>query len=125
MRKIITSLTAAILLLFSISASADVVQVWRCQLVDGKTDDDLMALSKSWLDAAKQINDNARVSVSFPIAADAKEGSFLFAFFLPDFTAWGTFNDAYPDSAVAQVDEGWNEIAPCKISGLWSTEDIE
>ncbi len=126
MRKIIASIVTATLLLLSISASADVAQVWQCQLADGKTNDDVMALSKSWLDAAKGINESASVRVYFPVATDAKEGSFIFVFYLPDFKSWGEFNDAYPDSPVAQVDAGWNETAPCEdVSGLWYTADVE
>ena len=126
MRKIIASIAAATLLLLSMSASADVAQVWQCQLEDGTTDDDLMALSKSWLDAAKGINDSASVRVYFPVAADAEDGSFIFVFYLPDFKSWGEFSDTYPDSPVAQVDARWDdEIGPCDVSGLWITVDVE
>ena len=125
MRKTIASVAAATLLLLSMSASADVAQVWQCQLVDGKTNDDLMALSKSWLDAAKGIDENASVRIYFPIATDGEEGSVIFAFYLPDFKSWGEFEDAYPGSPVAQVDAGWNEVAPCEIPGLWATADVE
>jgi hypothetical protein len=34
--------------------------------------------------------------------------------------------DAYPDSPVAQIDEGWDDIAPCEgTSALWYTVDLE
>ena len=125
MRKLITSIATATLFLLSMPASADVAQVWECQLADDKTNDDLMALSQSWLDAAKGINENASVRIYFPTATDAETNSFIFAFYLPDFTSWGKFNDAYPDSPAAQVDEGWDDVAPCKVSGLWRTEDLE
>ena len=125
MKKIIASFATATLLLLSMSASADVAQVWECKLADGKTNDDLIALSKTWLDAAKGLNENASVRVYFPIAADAEEGSMIFVFYLPDFTSWGKFEDAYPDSPVATVDAGWNETAPCKTSELYLTVDVE
>ena len=125
MRKIITSIATATLFLLSIPASADVAQVWECRVADGKTNDDLMALSQSWLDAAKGINENASVRIYFPIATNAEPDSFIFVFYLPDFTSWGKFSDAYPDSPVAQVDVGWDDVAPCKVSGLWDTEDLE
>jgi hypothetical protein len=125
MRKIIASFATATLLLLSMAASADVAQVWECKLADGKTGDDLLALSKTWLDAAKGLNENASVRVYWPVAANAEEGSVIFVFYLPDFTSWGAFEDAYPDSPVAAVDEGWNEVAPCKTSGLYYTDDVE
>ena len=126
MRKIIASIATATLLLLSMSASADVAQVWRCTFADEATGDALIALSEEWLAAAKEINDSASAKVYFPIAADAEENSYIFVFYLPDFTAWGEFSDAYPDSAAATVDERWDdEVGPCDISGLWFTEDIE
>jgi len=39
--------------------------------------------------------------------------------------AWGEFNDAYPDSPVAQVDAGWNDVAPCETSELWEAVDLQ
>jgi hypothetical protein len=124
MRKFTTSIASATLLFLSMPASADVAQVWECQLADGKTNDDLMVLSQSWLDAAKGINENASVRIYFPVATDAETDSFIFVFYLPDFASWGEFSDAYPDSPVAQVDAGWDDVAPCKVSGLWATEDL-
>ena len=125
MRKIITSIAAATLLVLSMSASADVAQVWRCTFADDATGDDLIALSEEWLAAAKEINDAASARVYFPVAGNAEEGEYVFVFYLPDFTAWGEFSDAYPDSPVAEVDSRWDGLGPCDVSGLWVTEDIE
>ncbi len=64
--------------------------------------------------------------IYFPVAGDAKEGSFIIVFYLPDFTSWGEFLDAYPGSAVAEIDEGWDETAPCEnVSALWNAVDVE
>jgi hypothetical protein len=126
MRKTITSVAAATLLLLSMSASADVAQAWQCELAEGKTNDDLMTLSRSWVAAAKEIDDSASARLYFPVAGDAEEGSFIIVFYLPDFTSWGQFMDAYADSPVANIDAGWNETAPCeKVSALWDTVDLE
>ena len=125
MRKIIASIATATLLLLSMSASADVAQVWSCTFADDVTGDDLIALSEEWLAAAKEINDGASATVYFPIAGDADEDAYIFVFYLPDFTAWGEFTDAYPDSPVAEVDSRWVGLGPCDLSGLWVTEDIE
>jgi hypothetical protein len=125
MRKIIASIATVFLLLFSLSASADVAQVWRCTFADDVTGDDLIALSEEWLAAAKTVNDSASARVYFPIAANAEEGEYVFVFYLPDFTAWGEFNDAYPDSPAAEVDSRWDDLGPCDVSGLWFSEDIE
>jgi len=126
MRKVIASFATTALLLLSMSATADVAQVWQCQLAEGTTNDDAMTLSKAWLDAAKGISADARVRVYFPIAANADTGSFIFAFYLPNFKSWGEFTDAYPGSPVAQIDATWDDTAPCEqVSGLWWSQDIE
>jgi hypothetical protein len=126
MRKIFASIATATLLLLSTSVSADIAQVWQCQIEGDATNDEFMALSKSWLDAAKEINDSASVRVYVPVAAAAETGSYIFALYLPDFKSWGEFNDAYPDSPLAKVDERWtNELGPCDVPGLWSTLDFE
>ena len=125
MRKTLWSFAGFAMLTLSTTAVADVAQAWQCQLVEGKTNDELMTLANSWLDAAKGIDDRASVRIYFPVATEAEEGSFIFIFYLPDFESWGKFNDAYPGSPVAQVDAAWNEIAPCKVPALWDTADLE
>lgn len=124
MRKLISVATAT-LLLFSMSASADVAQVWRCSLNEGVDNDALAAISESWLAKAREIDEDASVRAYFPINADAEEGEYVFVFYLPDFASWGAFMDAYPDSAVAEVDSGWDDVGPCEISELWYTDDFE
>ena len=124
MNKLLWSTALLIALALSAIAKADVAQAWQCQLIDGKTNDDLMTLSKSWLKAAKGIDNRASVRIYYPVAAEAETGTFIFIFYLPDFESWGKFNDAYPGSPVAEVDSSWDEIAPCKVSGLWGTTDL-
>lgn len=125
MRKTIYSVAAATLLLLSTSASADVAQVWSCSFADEINSDALEAISKEWLEKARDIDENASVRAYFPVAADADEGDYVFVFYLPTFAAWGAFMDAYPDSSVAEVDSRWTEVGPCDVSGLWATEDFE
>ncbi len=126
MRKTINLVAAATLLLLSMSASADVAQVWQCEFAEGKTNDDLIALSNSWLAAAREIDDSASGRLYFPVAGDSKEGSFIFVFYLPDFTSWGEFLDAYAGSPVEEIDAVWNETAPCEdVSELWDVVDLE
>jgi hypothetical protein len=125
MRKIVYSVTTATLLLFSMAASAEVAQVWRCSFADGVADDALTAISQEWLEKARDIDENASVRAYFPVAADADEGEYVFVFYMPDFAAWGAFMDAYPDSSVEEVDSRWEEVGPCEVSGLWVTNDFE
>lgn len=132
MRKII-SVTTAVFLLFSMSANADVAQVWNCTFNDVITDADgnevapndaLTAISEAWLEKAKEIDEDVNVRIYRPVAADAEENQYIWVFYMPTFAAWGAFMDAYPGSDVAAVDEGWDNVGPCSVSGLWATQDL-
>ena len=131
--KKIMSVTVAAMLLFSMPASADVAQVWRCTFNDVITDADgnevapndaLMAISEAWLEKAKEVDENVSVTILWPVAANAKENEYIWVFNMPSFAAWGAFQDAYPGSDVAAVDEGWDNVGPCSVSGLWATQDL-
>lgn len=91
MRKITASIATATLLILSMSVSADVAQVRQCKLADGKTNDELMALSNKWLVAVKEMDNRATVRIYSPEATDAEVGSFIFVFYLPDFKVLGGF----------------------------------
>ena len=126
--RLIASLTATVMFLFTIPASADsVFQIWECNLNDGKTGDDLVAVSSAWLKAAKTMEggEDMEVSLEFPIAADAGDGDFYFIMAVDDTKTWGTFTNDYPDSPAGIADEAWGEVATCSSSSLWASVDIE
>ncbi len=126
--KLITKLFIALALLCSFTlASADVVQVWNCQLNDGKTQDDLAAANKAWLAGVQSGEGAEKVEayVNFPVAAEVGDGQFLFIVIDSDFSTWGAQADAYPDSAASKADEAWGEVASCSSSSLWFSQRIE
>ena len=127
-KAFIGSFTAALMLLFTAPAFADsILHIWSCELRDGKTNDDLVAVSEAWLKAAKGMDGGADVQVTleFPIAADAGDGEFSFVLTIDDTKTWGVFNNDYGDSAAGEADEAWFEVATCSKSSLWTSVDIE
>ena len=94
---------------------------------DGKTNDDLVAVSEAWLKAAKSMDGGADVQVTleFPIAADAGDAKFSFVLMVDDTKTWGVFNNNYANSAAGQTEEAWGEVATCSKSSLWASVDIE
>ena len=108
-------------------ANAGTVQVWECQLNDGKTFDDLQAVSSAWLAATKGMEGGEGLEAyhNFPVAAFAGDGGFNFVVVMPDFEAWGKLTDAYPGSASEKADQAWGEVASCKGNSLWTSEKIE
>ena len=127
-KRIIASLTASVMFLLTAPAFADsIVQIWDCKLNDGKTGEDLAAVSSAWLKAAKSMEggDAIQVSLEFPVAAPAGDGRFNFVMIIADTKTWGVFNNDYSDSPAGEADEAWGEVATCSGSSLWASVDIE
>jgi hypothetical protein len=108
-------------------ANADVVEVWKCQLKDGKTVDDLRAASSAWLTAVNSMEGGAEVEAyhNFSVVAYDDENGFNFISTTPDLAIWGKLAKAYPGSAAQKADAGWSEVADCKGNSLWNSEKVE
>ncbi len=108
-------------------ASADsLVQLWTCELNEGKTRVELLEVSTAWLKAAKSMDgaEDFEVFIEFPLASD-DVGVFTFVMIADNATNWGAFEDAYEGSPAAKVDEAWSEVADCSSSSLWTSVEIE
>jgi len=108
-------------------AHAGSVEVWNCKLNDGKTFDDLSAVSAAWLAAAKSMEGTEEIEAyhMYPAVANTGDGSFNFVTILPDHEVWGKITKAYPGSAAQKADEAWGEVATCKGNSLWTSELIK
>jgi hypothetical protein len=127
--KVITSLLITLLIsVFALPVhAASAVQVWECKMHDGKTQDDVIAVSKTWLDAAKTMKDGAelKVYVNFPIASTQGFGEFVFVLVANDMATWGSFMNGYGGSAAAKADEEWEKVATCSGISLEASFEIE
>jgi len=119
-------LTVILLGVFS-SANASVVHIWNCNLHDGKSGDDVVALSSSWLAAARTMEGgkDLNVYINFPMAANAGIGGFTFVLIAPDPATWGLFMNGYEGSAAAKADSEWDAAADCSSNSLWESVSIE
>ena len=127
-KRIIALLTASVMFMFTIPVHADsVVQIWSCELHDGKTMADIVELSSAWLKAAKEMEggEDLEVTLEFPMAANVSNDSFNFVLTAADTKTWGVFMNDYSDSAATEVDEAWFEVASCSSSSLWNSIDME
>lgn len=114
-------------LVLASGASAEIVQVWECNLRDGKTQAELTEASAAWTAAAKKQKGGGELNISleFPLAAEAGPGGFNFVLIAPDAATWGTFNDNYEGSAAQAADRAWDEVATCSGAALYNSIDIE
>jgi hypothetical protein len=127
MKSIIKFLIAALFAGSFSLANADVIEVWQCQLNDGKTFNDLTPVSSAWLAAIKSMDGGAEVQAfhNYRVVADAADNDFLFISITPDLAVWGKLAKAYPGSAVQKADEAWAEVADCNGNSLWASEEIK
>lgn len=128
MKSKLSMLVASVLLIAYISpARADsVVQLWTCELNEGKTQAELMKVSVAWMNAVKSM-DSAKGfegHLEFPIASD-NLGVFTFVLIADSAKNWGAYEDAYEGSAAAEADEAWGDVADCSTSTLWNSVKIE
>ena len=128
-KRLFALLATSVMLLFTASAYADsVVHIWTCELNDGKTGEDVVVASSSWLEVAKSMEGGADLEVylEFRIAAEIGDGSFNFVLIAADTKTWGTwYGSDDPDSAMQDANTAWNEVATCSGSSLWASVEIE
>ena len=127
MNNTVRLLTAMALSCACTLANADVIQVWNCEINEGKTVADLRATSSAWLAAAKKLPGNEKLEAwhNFPVAANIGDGGFSFVTITPDFKAWGNATEAYPGSDTEKADQTWGEVASCSGSSLWAAEQVK
>jgi hypothetical protein len=128
MKNRLSMLVASIFLIAYISpARADsVVQLWTCDLNEGKTRAELMEVSVAWMNAVQSMDSSKEFEgyLEFPIASD-NLGVFTFVLVADNAKNWGAYEDAYVGSVAAEADEAWGDIADCSISTLWNSVKIE
>ena len=128
MKNKLSMLVASVLMIAYISpARADsVVQLWTCDLNEGKTRAELMEVSVAWMNAVQSMDGAKGFEgyLEFPIASDNLD-VFTFVLIADNAKNWGAFEDAYEGSAAAEADEAWGDIADCSISTLWNSVKIE
>jgi len=102
------------------------VQLWDCELNEGKNQAELMEVSVAWMNAVTSMDSAKGFEgyLEFPIASD-NLGVFTFVLIADSAKNWGAFEDAYAGSAAAEADEVWGDVADCSTSTLWNSVKIE
>lgn len=104
------------------------IQIFTCEFNDDATVEQVMALTGTWLKAARETagGENMNAYIRFPIAeGDTFDGDFKFVITTPTFAEWGAFTDAYHDSAVSKVDDDLDELVDCGEATIWEGLQIK
>jgi len=107
--------------------SAEVVQIYNCETLEGATDEDIKALASEWFKAAKKMKGGERleVYVRHPIVGQMGEKDFTFVLRAPSLEEWGVFTSGYENSALEIIDDKLDELCDCPGSTLWEIEKLE
>lgn len=129
MRIAIQGFLAIVMVMVAAPAFAgEAVHMFRCEQEDEVTEEEVMALAQTWLDAARKTKggEGMEVRVLFPVAVNAtNEIDFMFVVSAPSFEKWGVFWDNFHDSPVSEIDQGQNSKVVCPDSVVWEVERIQ
>ena len=126
MNKIVSTILVAFALVFaSNSVFADtIVNVFTCELKDGKKQEELQALNSKWLKWVREnVNENIESSVGTAVIGD--QDVFLFADSYPDLTTWAATQTALDSDAASELKDMFEEVSDCSENRLWKFEPTE
>lgn len=109
--------------------AAEATQMWKCEMDDSASEEDVIALAQEWLKTAKKMEGGERLKayVYFPVAVNAiGDADVWFVVVAPSFAEWGKFWDNYINSdAAAEAAERRQEKIICPGSALWESVKVE
>ena len=117
-RKIILATVTSVFLLLSAVVSADPVSVvFTCELHDGKTKADAMAVNAKWLKWARATGGTDEITSSYVSTVIGDLGGFMWVDNYPDLATWGKIADG--DSG---LDPEFDEVSTCSGNRMYRGE---
>ena len=105
-----------------------VMQMWKCEVDDDTSEDQVMAAAEKWLAAAKTMKGgkNLTANVFFPVAvSNMGQSDMIFVLTAPTFAEWGAFWDDYTESPAAKLDVANKDAVVPTDSGLWEAIKVK
>ena len=127
-RTVLWTLVFALMFVAAPAFSGEATQMWKCEMDDDATEEQIRARAQNWLNAAKKLNggENFKAYVFFPVAVNGMgETDLMFVVVAPSFEDWGKFWDAYADSPVNEIDELGKDLVICPDSVLWESFQVK
>ena len=121
-KKVILAVTATVFLMLSMGVSADTVTiVWTCELNDGKTKEDALAVNAKWLKWARGVAGTDSITSSFVTTAVGKFSGFLWVDDYPDLATWAKVWAADMDDA-SETSAAYDEVETCSGNKMQRSE---
>ena len=118
-RKIFLATVTSVFLLLSAAVSADpVTVVFSCELNDGKTKEDAMAVNAKWLKWARATGGSDEITSSYVSTVIGDLGGFMWVDTYPDIATWGKI----ADSDSEELDAEFDEVSSCSSNRMYRGE---
>ena len=113
-KKIVLAVLTSAFLLVSAVASADPVTiVFSCELNDGKTKDDAMAVNAKWLKWARATGGSDEITSTFVATLVGDFDGFMWVDTYPDLATWAKVWDADLEADEPEVSAGFDDVETC------------
>jgi hypothetical protein len=128
MKTLVRLVLISMLLVVAVSAySSECVQMWKCEMDEDTTEEQVIAMAQEWLKAAKKVKGGEKLKayVYFPVAVNFDDDSdFIFVVVAPSFEKWGIFWDNYGASEAGKLEDRPDWVV-CPDSAVWEAEEIK
>ena len=122
-KKILLTTVASMLLVLSAGVSADPVTiVFSCELKDGKTKEDAMAVNGQWLKWARATGGSDEITSSFVTTMIGELGGFLWVDTYPDLATWAKVADADLEAEAPEIAAGFDALEDCSRTSMMRGE---
>ena len=129
MKTVLSLVLVSILMIVAVPLyAAEATQMWKCEMDDEMSEEEVTAGAQEWLKAAKTMKGGEQLEayVYFPVAVNAiGEVDVFFIVVAPTFVEWGKFWDNYTGSPAAKVDIKNRDMVVCPNSALWESIKIK
>lgn len=108
--------------------SGEVVQMWRCEISDGVTEERIQAQALEWLTETRKLpgGEGFNCYVYFPVAVNATgQMDLILVVTAPSFEEWGKVWDNYHGSDSAEMEMRNLEFIVCPDSTLWESFEVK
>ena len=120
-RKIIGIVCTTLLLLCAAGASADPVSVvYNCELKDGKTKDDAMAVNARWLKWARATAGSDEITSNYVVPMIGDYKGFMWVDTYPSAAAWARVADTD-----TELDAEFEALQTCSSSRMYRPEETQ
>lgn len=101
-----------------------ILEVYTCELKDGKKQEELQAINSKWLKWVREnVNEGIESSVGTAVVGDQEV--FLFADTYPDLATWAATQTALDSDAASELKDIFEDVSDCSENRLWKFEPTE